>query len=113
LLRLLQKRLRDLAATLAVRFAFHMACGAMLGMKRVFELMISTRLAEQILNGRRRVIGWRCVDSDDTLLAVQLESGSEFQSGATLRVHSHEVEAIRRNLNHELLQGATISAREE
>jgi hypothetical protein len=50
LLRLLQKRLRDLAATLAIRFAFYMACRAVLRVKGVLELMIPTRLAKQILN---------------------------------------------------------------
>ena len=44
------KRLRDLAATLAVRFAFYMACRAVLRVKGVLELMIPTRLAKQILN---------------------------------------------------------------
>jgi hypothetical protein len=113
LLGILQEGLGHFCAPLTVGFVLCMTFGAVLGVKGMFELMIPTRLAKQVFNRRRRVIGRRCVDSDDTLVAVELKSGPEFQSGATLRVHGDEMEAVRGNLNHELLQGAAISAREE
>jgi hypothetical protein len=59
-------------------------------MKGMFELMIASRLAEEILDGWRRVVRRWCIDLYHTLLVIQREARAELQLRATTGVDRHE-----------------------
>jgi hypothetical protein len=74
--RILEERFGDLVTSPPLEVALSRPCGAALGAKRVFELMVATRVATQILKCGRRVVGRKCVDADNPLFGVELEAGS-------------------------------------
>jgi hypothetical protein len=110
---ILEERLRDLVTTSALEVALGLAGGTMLGAKRVFELMVATGLATQIVERGWSVVNRKSVDANDALLGVELEAGSQLESCPALRIHADEVEAVGRKLEDQFLHCPSVPPGEE
>ena len=67
-----EKRLGNVRPPILVGFTTLYLRGMTLGPVRAFELMVTRRLSEQLLNIGRLVIGGSRVNPDDTVIAVEL-----------------------------------------
>ena len=85
----------------------------MFRVKRVFQLMIASGFAKEILHRRWLVERREGVDSHDALLGIELKARSQFQVRPPVRADGHQMQAVGRNLDGEVLQGATSASSEQ
>jgi hypothetical protein len=75
--------------------------------------VILRRSSIQVFKGGRCVVDRRRVDSNDAAVVGDLKARPQLQSRNALLVHGHEMKAVRRNLQRDLLNGTTVAAREQ
>ena len=81
-----------------------------LGLVCAFQLVVPCRLAEQLLDIRRRIVCGRGVDPDDAVLTVQLVPRTQFETGDALHIDAHQMQSIGRHLQRELLHRLAVTA---
>jgi hypothetical protein len=74
-----------------------------------FELVVPSRLFQQVLGRRQRVkYGWRIV-AHHLLITIQVIPWPQLQPCTPVVIHAHQVNAIRRHSNGDLLDRAAVA----
>jgi hypothetical protein len=108
-----KERLSDAFAAGAIIVATSRALSDALGIISRLEFVIFRGGPIEFVDGRRRVVERRRVNSNETAFFVALESRPELQSRHALLVDRDEMQAVGGHLQRNLLDGMTVAAHEQ
>jgi hypothetical protein len=87
--------------------------GRALRLIRAFQLVILRRCQEQFLDRRRSIVDRRIVDADDLIVVCHLIVRAQLEPGDAASINAHEVQAMGRHLDRDLLPRTAITAVEQ
>src|SRR5437762_3458127 len=87
--------------------------GTSFGVESRLELVIPSRLLEQVFYGGRCIVFRRAVDANDALILAEAVSRTQLQPCNTVPIDGDEMQPIVRDLHDQLLRGTAVSATEQ
>src|SRR6266850_947879 len=108
-----QELLRESLVYLELRFATSVERPRSLDVVGAFQLVVSRRILEKLLDSRWRVVRWRCVVPQDVQLAIHVILRLQSQHRNAVGSDAYQMKAARRHGDRDLLNSPAVASCDE